>query len=683
MKKLFLILICFPFIGFGQLSVGVDQDICFGDEAQIIATLSGPGTAGCSGATDSLASDIGSSNGSAGTMFNIVNTSANDVTITGFSQGTYSYSGTNVMDIWYYPGDYIPVMSSTNGWTQVATSVSVNIPTGASTTTPLYSSIIPITSVIIPAGATYGFYVGGSSTVSYSTATAGTIPGVSPWGSNSLLTITVGHGGNFPSPVNNPRGPLIKVYYGGGATWYDVNSGQLIGGGDTLVYTPSQSTDIAAVFDCNGNTYADTMHVEVVNTNISSTGTSLCNGPLVLSAPSGFLAYNWNGPSTNNLLTVNSPGDYYVSSTTNNGLTCHSDTITVYSGNIPINLSTSDSVFICQGDTVLIDGPLGFSSYNWSTGATSSSISTTSVGNYSLSVIDINGCTGTSNTTTVSISPTTITASASGLSLCNGNVTLDAGSGFIDYQWYNNGSMMINTAQTLIVSNAGNYHVDVTYPTGCTATSNIIQIISGASQFYCTIDSIGNGSLCLPNGQVILDAGNYATYNWSTGDTTQQITVNAIGSYSVNVTDVNGCQGVSDAPFIVSNIVNTSAISGPTSPTVLQPVNYSVVATPGSTYDWTLVGGSMSGQGTNSIDVTWNSSGMFSFFTKEIDINGCVGEQVSLLVNVIVSSIEEENRNKKLLMLTDIFGKEVNYRKNTPLFYIYDDKTVEKRIVVE
>ena len=60
-----------------------------------------------------------------------------------------------------------------------------------------------------------------------------------------------------------------------------------------------------------------------------------------------------------------------------------------------------------------------------------------------------------------------------------------------------------------------------------------------------------------------------------------------------------------------------------------------------------------------------------------------VGEQVSLLVNVIVSSIEEENRNKKLLMLTDIFGKEVNYRKNTPLFYIYDDKTVEKRIVIE
>jgi len=118
MKKLLPIILCLPMIVTGQLSVGIDQDICLGDEAQIIATLSGPGTSGCSGGTDSLASDIGPSNGSAGTMFNIINTSANDITITGFSQGTYSYSGSRVMDIWYYPGDYIPVMTTNSGWTQ-------------------------------------------------------------------------------------------------------------------------------------------------------------------------------------------------------------------------------------------------------------------------------------------------------------------------------------------------------------------------------------------------------------------------------------------------------------------------------------------------------------------------------------------------------------------------------------
>jgi hypothetical protein len=67
MKKLLLILLCLPAMVYGQLSVGIDQDICLGDETQVIATLSGPGTSGCSGATDSLASALGPSNGSAGT----------------------------------------------------------------------------------------------------------------------------------------------------------------------------------------------------------------------------------------------------------------------------------------------------------------------------------------------------------------------------------------------------------------------------------------------------------------------------------------------------------------------------------------------------------------------------------------------------------------------------------------
>ena len=58
--------------------------------------------------------------------------------------------------------------------------------------------------------------------------------------------------------------------------------------------------------------------------------------------------------------------------------------------------------------------------------------------------------------------------------------------------------------------------------------------------------ALEGGALCLPNGQVVLDAGNYSTFNWSTGETTQQISVNTLGgSYSVNVTDVNGCPGIS------------------------------------------------------------------------------------------------------------------------------------------
>ena len=427
------------------------------------------------------------------------------------------------------------------------------------------------------------------------------------------------------------------------------------------------------------------MHIEVLNTNISTTGFSLCNGSVILTAPTtGFSNYNWNGGSTSNILTVNTPGIYYVDCITSNGLTCQSDPITIYSGTIPITLSTPDSVFICQGDTVIIDGPLGFTQYNWSTGSTTSSISTTSPGNYSLSVVDGNGCTGTSNTTSVSISPQTITATTTGLSLCNGSITLDAGSGFATYQWYNNGTIMTNgTNQTFIATISGNYTVEVTYPTGCTAISNPIFIFDQTFNF--SINTIGDDSLCLPNGQVILNAGNYSTFNWSTGETTQQITVNSLGSYHVNVVDGNGCPGVSNPPFTVSNIVNTSTILGPANPTQFQTETYSVTQSAGSTYDWNIVGATIqSGQGTNAIDILWNNAGMFSFSVIETDINGCIGEEISLLVNVIVSSIHDINHNsRKLTKITDILGRESIKKENTFLLYIYDDGTIEKKIIIE
>jgi len=674
-KKLLLILLCLPLIGFGQFSVGNDQTICLGDSSLVITTLSGPITSGCSGVTDSLTCPNAGGNGFAGNIFNLTNTSSSAITITGFSQGGTNTTPAVDMEVWMYTDDYLLVINDTTSWTMVG-SATVNLVSGVA------SGHIPVTGVIIPAGVTYGFRVGSTgASIAYTNGTG--TSGVTPWQSNSDLTITEGHGGSYPFyNQNTPRNWNGTIHYGGGASWFDVNSGQFIGSGDSLVYTPSQTTDVCSVLDCNGITYSDTMTITVLNTNISTTGFSLCNGVVILTAPTGFSTYNWNGSSTSGILTVNTPGTYYVDCITSSGMTCQSDPVTIYSGNIPITLSTADSVFICQGDTVVIDGPLGYITYNWSTGATTSSISTTLTGNYSLSVVDGNGCTGTSNTTSVSISPQSITATTTGFSLCNGSVTLDAGSGFSSYQWYNNGFTM-GTNQMLNVTVAGNYTVEVTYPTGCTATSNNLPIY--ATNFNFFINTIGDDSLCLPNGQVILNAGNYSTFNWSTGATTQQISVNTLGSYSVNVVDANGCSGVSNPPFVVSNIVNTSVISGPANPTQFQIVTYSVNSSAGSTYNWTLTGGSIeSGQGTNSIDVIWNNSGIISFSVIETDVNGCIGEVVSLSVNVIINSVEDMNTNsRKLTKITDILGRENKAKSNVPLFYIFDDGTVKKKIIFE
>ena len=679
MKKLFLITLCLPLFVWGQFSIGNNQTICSGDTAQIIATLSGPGTTGCSGVTDSLTCPNLGGNGSSGNSFNIINTSGGNLNITGFSQG-----GTNTtigvdMKVWMYPGDYLLALNDTNSWVLVGSAL-VNLTSGAA------SGYVAVSGVVIPAGATYGFRIGAmASSIAYTNG-VGT-SGVTIWQSNNDLTITEGHGGVFPFwNQNSPRNWNGTIHYGAGASWIDINTGQTIGSGDSLIYSPLQTTDIAAVFDCNGQTYSDTMHLEVLNTNISTTGLSLCNGPLVLTAQTGFYTYNWSGgSSTTAVLTVNSTGVYYVDYVTSNGFSCQSDPITIYSGNIPITLSTPDSLFICQGDTVEINSPLGFSTYNWSTGATTSSITTTLTGNYSLSVVDGNGCPGTSNTTSISISPQTIIANTTSSSLCNGPVTLDAGSGFAIYQWYNNNVLITGgISQNLIATTAGAYHCEIVYPTGCTAISNTLSIVAGTGAFNVIISAIGADSLCEPNGQVILDAGNYASFIWNTNETTQQISVNTLGSYSVDVVDAGGCQGSSNISFEVFDAVNTSVISGPTNPTQFQTVTYSVLSSSGSTYDWTVTGGTIqSGVNTNSIDIMWDNSGTFSLTVIETDINGCVGEEITIIVSIIISSIEEVNNTKILKKITDVLGKETKKEHNTPLFYIYDDGTVEKKISIE
>ena len=51
--------------------------------------------------------------------------------------------------------------------------------------------------------------------------------------------------------------------------------------------------------------------------------------------------------------------------------------------------------------------------------------------------------------------------------------------------------------------------------------------------------------------------------------------------------------------------------------------------------------------------------------------------------NCSTTGIEEHTTHKKLLKVTDLLGRETKGTKNEVLFYIYDDGTVEKRIVIE
>ena len=58
---------------------------------------------------------------------------------------------------------------------------------------------------------------------------------------------------------------------------------------------------------------------------------------------------------------------------------------------------------------------------------------------------------------------------------------------------------------------------------------------------------------------------------------------------------------------------------------------------------------------------------------SEIDVSSCTA----------MTSVEEHFKNKKLIKIKDLLGRETKASKNEPLFYIYDDGTVEKKIIIE
>ena len=87
-----------------------------------------------------------------------------------------------------------------------------------------------------------------------------------------------------------------------------------------------------------------------------------------------------------------------------------------------------------------------------------------------------------------------------------------------------------------------------------------------------------------------------------------------------------------------------------------------------------------------NINLYWNNilvnvSGDYS--VTLINSVGC-DSIANLNLTVTTTGVLDITNNKSsLVKITDMLGQETPYRRNTPLFYIYDDGTVEKRIVIE
>ena len=135
-------------------------------------------------------------NSSSGTTFNVT---ANQTLRIDSIFGTF---GAGAFEVWYSTTAISgpPTITTLNGWIQIGTGLTITTTTPTGTIKPLPKDF----GLIIPAGQTYGFYVGGSSTT-YSNGTAG----VSAPFTDGIMTIEtgnlVGYGGVAPNPTFHVR----------------------------------------------------------------------------------------------------------------------------------------------------------------------------------------------------------------------------------------------------------------------------------------------------------------------------------------------------------------------------------------------------------------------------------------------------------------------------------------------
>jgi gliding motility-associated-like protein len=431
---------------------------------------------------------------------------------------------------------------------------------------------------------------------------------------------------------NSTDGSLEVVGTGGwgGYTyaWFDASSNflgssstitGLIPGDYTVVITDSNGCQVSPTYTITG---------PAAITNTASLTHATCNGDtdgaidISPAGGNGTFSYLWSNGAVTQDLTGIGAGNYSVTVTDIQGCT-YTENFTITEPAV-LSINESISQVSCNGgsDGSIISNVSGGSTsytYAWSTGASSADISGLSAGSYSLTVTDANGCVTTESfTVTEPAQPLSVTGFTETLPTCFGGadgtlqVNVTGGTPVYSYLW----STGATTASISGLS-AGAYAVTITDANGCTTVGNytlsnpaIITVSAPVTIPSCNGGADGSITATASNG-----TGPY-TYNWNTGAVGQTVNGLSAGTYSVTVTDNNGCSVVQNvvvgepAPILGNAAVNDISCNGLTDGSI------SLAVTGGTgayTYSWNT--------GATTSSISGLSAGAYAVTIT--DANGC------------------------------------------------------------
>lgn len=370
--------------------------------------------------------------------------------------------------------------------------------------------------------------------------------------------------------ANEPLQLSVNLLPGYTATWQDGSTGSTFAVDTTGTYYVT----VSGGANCSAS---DTINVTVnpaPNVNLGTDVESCVGQVVILRTGGGFTTYRWNTGSTLDSLVVTVNGIYSV--TVSDNLGCSDvDSVNVNFNNPQVTLNDTS---VCDGQTITLDaGP--FASFSWNTDDTTRRITVDTSGVFTVSVVDDFGCTATGSATVTVVPSPTINITASADTICPGDVsTLNAGGGFTSYAWSTNDSVQNTTVNT-----AGTYTVTVTNASGCSATASYT--IFDFSQAGVTLtDQV----LCPGDTLAYSAPAGYASYIWSNGDTTANTNFTATGSYSITVTNAQGCVAtdsliVTDGGFTANALVDPSQVDAGQSATLAVDV---IGGTGSYSYNW-------------------------------------------------------------------------------------------------
>ena len=371
----------------------------------------------------------------------------------------------------------------------------------------------------------------------------------------------------------------INITAAGGTGAYTYNWGSSVNAEDrTSLAAGTYSVTVTDANSCTVNgsytiTQPSAISLSLTNTNLSCNASA--DGAINLTATggAGSFTYAWSGPNTFNSTSKNisglSIGIYVVTVTDASGCSAtHTSTAitepTVLTLTIPsstdincFNGSTGAATALAAGGT---GGTIGSGySYSWTDGTIGASLANVKAGNYSVTATDANGCaTTTGINLTQPAKAMALYASATDTRACAGtpsgkiDLVVENTTGTLTYVW--TGPTSIGNVQSPSNLAAGNYSVVVNSSLGCSAT--IAATVGTSAALSVNVDGFSRTCATKPDGSAYaVVTGGVApyTYLWSNTATSQSISSLTTDTYSVNVTDANGCSSSASTTLTAPN----------------------------------------------------------------------------------------------------------------------------------